>query len=116
MEQLKKLITAKRDIKSSTLNIYARNIRSLNSIITGKDEFTSLAFLHDYNKVRTTLLERLKNPQVRFGLSTLKNYIASVLVFLKSEINDYDNYYDVEPEEQKVLDAKNPTITQTPDY
>ena len=73
MEEIKQEIKQYRMISDSSLRIYSHNIAKLSSGITGKT-FENTDFLLDIEKV----LEQIKDK----SLSTEKNYLASVLVFL----------------------------------
>ena len=85
-ETLKNKIKEKRDIRDSTLNAYIFNINKLHKLMFDKD-VENLKFLNDKNKVMETLKEK--------KLSTIKSYLASIVVSLMSfdENEDLIKYY-----------------------
>jgi hypothetical protein len=76
MEEIKKRIKEYRMISDSSLRIYSQNVSKLATGITG-EPYENADFLLDINKV----LDQIKDK----SLSTKKNYLASVLVFLNPE-------------------------------
>ena len=73
MEEIKQEIKEYRMISNSSLHIYSHNVEKLAKGMTGKS-FENTDFLKDVNGV----LEQIKDK----SLSTKKNYLSSVLVFL----------------------------------
>ena len=73
MEEIKKQIKDHRKIADTSLNIYSRNITKLAKDMT-ESEFENINFLLDTEKV----IENIKDK----SLSTKKNYLSSILVFL----------------------------------
>ena len=79
MEEIKQRIKEYRMISDSSLRIYSQNVAKLATGITGKP-YENAEFLYDVSKV----LDQIKDK----SLSTKKNYLASVLVFLNPEGNN----------------------------
>ena len=74
MEELKKAIDEKRNIKPNSLNAYLINIKKLHKKVEGNEEYKNIEFLKKYEKVIKALEE--------FKLSTQKNYLAGIIVSL----------------------------------
>ncbi len=82
MEQIKEEIKQYRMISDSSIRIYCHNVKKLALGMTGK-EFENVEFLKDTDAV----VEQLSDK----SLSTKKNYLSSVLVFLNPRgMNQYD--------------------------
>jgi len=81
MEEIKQKIKEHRKISDSSLNIYSRNVGKLAKAITG-EAYQNSDFLLNVEQV----LEQINDK----SLSTKKNYLSSVLVFLNpTGIKDY---------------------------
>jgi 23S rRNA pseudoU1915 N3-methylase RlmH len=95
MEQLKKAIDKRRNIKENSLRAYIISIKKLHNAIFGDDkEFKNIDFLKDENKV----LDAIKDLK----LNTQKNYLSAVIVALdamddkkyEDELTEYRDYLD----------------------
>ncbi len=92
MEEIKSIMKEKRMLSDASLHIYCQNVKKLCRDITG-ESFQNTEFLLDVDKV----LDCIKNK----SLSTKKNYLASVLVFLNPSGDSADVAQDLEDVVQK---------------
>ena len=95
MDELKKAIDKKRNIKPNSLNAYIISIKKLHNAIFDSDkEFKNIEFLKDEDKVLDAIKE--------LKLNTQKNYLSAVIVALdavdedkyKTELKEYRDYLD----------------------
>ncbi len=92
MEEIKSIMKEHRMLSQASLHIYSQTVKKLCRELTG-ESFQNTEFLLDVDKV----LDCIKNK----SLSTKKNYLSAVLVFLNPTGNSEDVATDLEPIIQK---------------